>query len=370
MLEFDSHLNPVNPYRFDEETISYAMHFLLLASILTTLYRVGNNLGNRIGTFLESKNRFHYEDPAARMMAGFLTLIAWYHTVNQDLKIDGKGKLYGCGPHRTKIDALGAAKNFKDTPLRIFATDGFNYIPGVERFLTMFQVIPVKANAPKINGQSANAQALVQASEILKKKGCVFMFPQGGFSRVGEEALKIFDGIIELAMMNQIPIEVLRIDGFPSLKNGLPRSIINNTLYRVFGTALLPNKIRTKECGPLDFHLRSENAHLSDEEKKRELRAQLYAYYRHTQDLTDQQIEVIKTEIEAGTHLEIWDNKVKQYDIEKQLTALKKATPANQHSMWNPKAKQVELEKQLKELKEEAMRLGEATLKAMAQASM
>lgn len=74
----------------------------------------------------------------------------------------------------------------------------------------------------------------------------------------------------------------------------------------------------------IDFHLKPENASMSKEEKMEEISAQLYAYYRHTGELTEQQIGAVKTEIANRTHLLIWKNIDRQSVLEKELVTLKK----------------------------------------------
>ena len=125
--------------------------------------------------------------------------------------------------------------------------------------------------------------------------------------------------------MNKIPIHVIRLDGFWSLQNPLiPVFVRNSIYYRAFLSAFHVNNVRTTSCGVIDFHLQPENKDLSDEKKIEEICAQLYAYYRHTQELTVEQIAVIKKEISDKTHLLIWNNKVKQDELGKELITLKK----------------------------------------------
>lgn len=118
---------------------------------------------------------------------------------------------------------------------------------------------------------------------------------------------------------------MIRLDGFWCLQNPFfPLFIRNNVSYRAFLSMFHMNNVRTTLCRVIDFHLMPENEGLKDEEKIEEICAQLYAYYRHTQELTVEQIDTIKTEISDKTHLLIWNNKVKQDDLGKQLSNLKK----------------------------------------------
>jgi 1-acyl-sn-glycerol-3-phosphate acyltransferase len=212
------------------------------------------------------------------------------------------------------------------TPPRFFATDAYNFVPGVSSFMKMFKTIPVESRAIKDNtGRSANAGTLELASKALKEKGCVALFPQGNFARIGQDAPRVYTGAAQLALKNKIAIHVIRLDGFWSLQNPLiPMFIRNSAAYRAFLSAFHVNNVRTTLCCVIDFHLQPENQHLGEKEIIDEICAQLYAYYRHTQELTGEQIDTIKDEIKNKTHLEIWHNKVKQDELGKQLITLKK----------------------------------------------
>lgn len=211
-------------------------------------------------------------------------------------------------------------------PPQFFATTAYNFIPGVPSLMKMFKVIPVEANAIKgNNGRSANAGALEQASKVLSENGCVALFPQGNFARIGQEPPRVYSGAAKLALENKVPIHVIRLDGFWCLQNPLiPLFIRNNAYYRAFFSAFHLNNIRATVCCEIDFHLKDENKLLSDEEKIEEICAQLYAYYRHTQELTEKQIGDIKTEVKNGLHLTIWKKKVELDETEKKLLNLKK----------------------------------------------
>lgn len=314
------HLVPYN-YDFEAESTSSAYNLLfLLAGLAVAIYALVR--------FAESNNRLNYENRFARIIAGLLTLVInMLHTKSGDLEITNtENKLIAIGPHRTSWEAAVVASKIKGTPPRFFATDAYNAIPGVSSFLKMFKVIPVESNATKSeNGRTANASVLDQASKALNEKGCIALFPQGNFAKLGQEPPRIYAGAARLALKNKIPIHVIRLDGFWCLQNPLiPLFIRNNSYYRAFFSVLHMNNVRTKLCCVIDFHLQPENEHLSDEDKIEELCAQLYSYFRHTDELSDKQIDAIKTEISNKTHHLIWNNKVKQDELGKQLVALKK----------------------------------------------
>lgn len=315
MPGFGSHLDPLKNY--DESTSNaYTLLFLLTGLVVATY---------TIVRLAESNNRLNYENRFARILAGILLfLINMMHTKRGDFDLED-AKLIAVGPHRTGWEAGVVASKMEGTPPRFFATDGYNFVPGVSFFLKMFKTISVEAHAIKSeNGQSANAGALELASKALDEKGCVALFPQGNFSRLGQEPPRIYSGAAKLALKNKVPIHVIRLDGFWSLQNPLiPQFIRNSAYYRVFFSALHMNNIRTTLCCIIDFHLQPENDRLSDEEKIDEINAQLYAYYRHTQELTNEQIGTVKKEISNKTHLTIWKNKVKQDELGKQLINLK-----------------------------------------------
>jgi 1-acyl-sn-glycerol-3-phosphate acyltransferase len=211
------------------------------------------------------------------------------------------------------------------TPPQFLATDGFNFVPGVPSFLKMFKVIPVAAKATKVGNRSANADVVELASKALSEGGCVALFPQGNFARIGQEPPRIYVGAAKIAMKNKIPIQVIRLDGFWSLQNPIiPLFVRNSAFYRAFLSAFHMNNVRARLVCVIDFHLQPDNEKLSDDEKIEEICAQLYAYYRHTQELTDEQVGTIKREISDKTHLLIWKNKVKQDELGKQLLNLKK----------------------------------------------
>ena len=278
--------------------------------------------------FAESKNRLNYDDRSARIIAGFIAIMVnLFHAKKGDVEItDAENKLIAVGPHRTSLDGFVVASKIDKTPPRFFATTSFNALPGISSLLSMFKVIPVIANeiTKGDGGQSANASSIDDASKILKEGGCVVIFPQGNFSRKGQEPPRVYTGAAKIALKNQIPIQVIRLDGFWSLENSLIPVVIRNSLYyRAFFSLFHLNNVRTTLCCEIDFHLKPENAALTDEQKIEEICAQLYAYYRHTKELTVDQLGAIKTQIADKTHTLFWSNKVKQDHLGKQLLKLK-----------------------------------------------
>ncbi|RUR13184.1 1-acyl-sn-glycerol-3-phosphate acyltransferase [Legionella sp. km772] len=321
MPGFDLYSDDFNFCSIDDEPISsaYTTLFLLAGILIATV---------SIAKFAESNNRFNYESRLARIIAGFLILtMNMFHTKKGDLELtDTEKSLVAIGPHRTGWEGMVVASKMKGRPPRFFATDAYNVVPGVSTFMTMFKTIPIKAHASKgNNGQSANAEALVIANRELKDNGCIALFPQGNFAKIGQKPHRVYVGIAKMALEAKSPILVIRLDGFWCLINPLiPLFIRNNSYYRAFLSLFHMNNIRTTLCCKIDFHLNPENAHLSEEDITREICAQLYAFYRHTKELTSEQIETIKTEISAKTHLLIWDNKVRQDQLTKDLTTLEK----------------------------------------------
>lgn len=316
-----SHIEPHNNY---DESVASAYNILfLLAGLAVATYAIAR--------FAESNNQLNYENRFARIIAGLLLLMTRImHTKSGDLEITNaptENKLIAVGPHRTGWEAIVVASKMKGTPPQFFATTAFNSIPGVSSFLKMFKTIPVEATATKSgNGRSANAGALEQASKALSEHGCVALFPQGNFARLGQEPPRVYTGVAKLALMNKTPIHVLRLDGFWSLQNPIiPVFVRNSAYYRAFLSWFHMNNVRTTLCCVIDFHLKPESENLSEEEKIEEICAQLYAYYSCTQELTPKQIDAITTaEISTKTHLLIWKKKVEQCELEKQLSNLKK----------------------------------------------
>lgn len=317
---FNFHLDSLETCDLEDNSESaastYTMMFLI-TGITVAMYGLVR--------YAESKNQLNYESRFTRITAGFLMLLTrMMHSKSTDLVINNpENTLIAIGPHRTGWEAIVVASKIKGTPVSFFATDFFNSVPGVSFIMKMFKTIPVVATKNE-NGQSARAKALQDASKILSENGCVGVFPQGNFSKIGQEPHRIYTGVAKLALMNNIPIHVIRLDGFWCLQNPLiPIVIRNSVYYRAFFSAFHMNNIHTTLCCVIDFHLKPENEHLSDEEKIDEICAELYAYYRHTEELNPKQINTIKTEISNNTHNLIWHNKVQQDNISKQLLSLK-----------------------------------------------
>lgn len=303
----------------DESVYSAYNMLFIVAGFATSLYLIAKTL--------ESKNSLNYESRLTRIIAGLIIFVArLWHTSDGDLEINNpEKKLIALGPHRTSWEAAVVGAKIKGTPPRFFATDAYNAIPGVASFLKMFKVIPVGSHSAKgDNGRSANAGTIELASKVLDEKGCVALFPQGNFARIGQEPPRVYAGAARIAMANKIPIQVIRLDGFWCFQNPLiPSFICNNAYYRTFFSVLHMNNVRATLCCEIDFHLKDENKDLSDEAKIEEICAQLYAYYRHTQELSPKQIDAIKTEISNKNHLLIWKNRVKRDELGKELVSLK-----------------------------------------------
>lgn len=277
--------------------------------------------------FAEANNRLNYDSRLSRIIAGLLNLtVNMLHTTAGDLDIiNDDTKLITAGPHRTSWEAFVIASKIKGTPPRFFATDMFNGLPGVASFMERFKVITIEANPVKqAGGPTGNAKALEKASQALKEKGCVALFPQGNFSKIGQDAPRVYSGAAKLAIMSQTPIHVIRLDGFWSLQNTLiPLFVRNHTYFRAFVSGFLRNNVRATLCCVIDFHLLPEHRDLPEDEKIDEICAQLYAYYRHTEELSVEQINSIKTSILDKTHRKVWENKVEQGALEKKLSHLK-----------------------------------------------
>lgn len=280
-----------------------------------------------IAKLAESNNQLEYDSRIAHRLSRVLTYIVHLlHTRSGGLEITAENALIAIGPHRTGMDAIVVASKVKGTAPRFFATDSFKAIRGVDSLMRTFNVIPVEANATRGDGRSANAKALEEASKTLSERGCVAIFPQGNFAKLGQEPPKIYSGAAQLALRNNVPIHVIRLDGFWCLQNPfLPVFIRNHVFYRVVLSAFFHmNNIVPTLCCIIDFHLKPENKSLSEEQKIEEINAQLYAYYRHTGELNPKQIGHIKNEISNKLHLMIWKNRLEQDKLGKQLSQLKK----------------------------------------------
>jgi len=321
MFGLESSSNPFAFSIFTDEPESSAYNTLIL------LTGVSIAIGAAI-QFFESQNHFKYESRLARIIAGFLIFTTYMlHTKKDDLDIPSGPCIVVPGPHRTAlVDGLAVVAKVKgEKPLSFFATTDYDSLPLVKRFMDMFGAIPIVGDAKKTGGKSANADALVRANEVIQKGGRVLLFPQGNFAKIGAEPHKVYPGAAILAISQNLPIHVIRLDGFWSLENKcIPLAIRNNAYYRALFSFFHLNNVRTNLCCVIDFHLQPENKGLSDEAKIEEICAQLYAYYCHTEELTDKQIDVIKTQISDKTHHLLWKNKVKKDELSKELSALNK----------------------------------------------
>ena len=189
--------------------------------------------------------------------------------------------------------------------------------------MKMFKVITIQATSVKDeHGRSANAVALDDASKVLQNHGCVAIFPQGNFARIGQKPPRIYNGTANLAVANELPIHVIRLDGFWSLNNPLiPVFMRNNTFYRAFFALFHLNSVRVNLCDVIDVHLQAEHENSSDEEKIEAINARLYACYRQTEELTPEKMNKLKSTFSDpdNIHLSIWRNKVRQDALKKEL---------------------------------------------------
>lgn len=278
-------------------------------------------LGYSLVRYAEKNNRLDYAERLTRITSGFLRLLMLaLHTTDDAVQLPDSGaSLIALGPHRTGWESILFGSKIKGEPPRFLATDAFGNIPGMTGFMRMFKVIPVKANPSK---DSRNTQALEAATAALNEAGRVALFPQGNFSYLGQAPRRIYDGVAKLAITTKTPIHVIRLDGFWSIYNPLiPKFIRNNLSYRAFLSFFHMNNVKTNLCCIIDFHLQPQNESLSVTEKVNEINAQLYAFFRHTEELTPHQIANINKEIAAGEHRPIWENKLRQYCLEKELQA-------------------------------------------------
>ena len=271
----------------------------------------------------ESHNRLDYDSRLLRIISGFLRMITnTWHTKSGDIEIaDTAGTILAIGPHRTGIvDGMVVTSKITGTPPTFFATDSFNNIPGLSQFFKLAKVIPIKSDK-----KASNVHALEQADAVLNEKGCIAIFPQGNFSRLGKEPPRVYEGAARLAVKNKVPIQVIRLDNFMSIQNWLlPVFIRNNAHYRAILSAFHMNNVKVTKCDVIDFHIQDEGLD-RDKEKEfiYEICAQLYAYFRHTDDLSTGQIKEIKNEISEGRHFLIWENKLRQCSLEKKLLLAK-----------------------------------------------
>jgi len=309
------------PYPTCDRDSSYDA-LLALAGVALATYAMAR--------FCESQDRLGYEQRVTRIISGFiqLTMRTWHTTTRSDVEITSeRGCLIALGPHRASLDAFAFVSKIKlngVTPPQFFATDVFNAIPGISSLMKMFKVITIQATSVKDeHGRSANAVALDDASKVLQNHGCIAIFPQGNFARIGQKPPRIYNGTANLAVTNELPIHVIRLDGFWSLNNPLiPVFMRNNTFYRAFFALFHLNSVRVTLCDVIDFHLQPEYINLSPEEKIEGINARLYAYYRQTEDLMPEDIDPIQTTLSNKINISIWQNIVQQDVLKKDLLKL------------------------------------------------
>lgn len=290
-----------------------------------TLYRGGKKAISAAKEY----NRLDLDDESAKAIAGFLqAYMHTFHTTKDTLPLpEDEAAIIAVGPHKTgAVDAFSFAANVKGKTPRFFATNTFFQTPlvggGIKWFMTKFNVIVVdfgKQTEGKVNARQAVLDA---GNKALEEKGRVAVFPQGNFAYIGKEAPIVYSGTARMAIKNGLPIHLVRLDGFKSLENGWPVFVRNNSIYRALGTLFHRNNIKTNLCWAIDVHLRGGNQFLSEEEKIRLINAEMYAFFRHIEELTPARIEKIKSEIALGLHLKVWDNRFGKYSLEKQLAKL------------------------------------------------
>jgi 1-acyl-sn-glycerol-3-phosphate acyltransferase len=270
---------------------------------------------------------------------------------------DGAGKIFVVGPHYTGwVDAAVFASKMEGTPPTFLATDLFKRILFVSTLMDMAGVILVPAERTQSKpGQKSEVDL---ACEVLNKNGNITLFPQGWFSRTGQEPPIVRHGAAQMALKSKKPIYVYRLDGYPSIEKAwLPLFIINNTFYRTFITALYPNNVTVKLCRVIDEHLKPENAHLTDDQRLKlidKICADIFGSYFVAKTLSPEQYNFIETKIADKTHLTIWATRMKQLGLEKQLKGA------------NAPAEQALLEKELKDTKKTAADQVDAVLSEMA----
>lgn len=303
----------------DESTpLYYNPYFILIT--LTSLF----TLGITTQQLLERTNRLNYPDRTTRTLAGFIRFFMMLlHTQSAPLALPEEAALLAAGPHRTGMDGIALGVRLEGKPPRPWATNLYNRIPGVGRFLNQFGVIFVD-DVGKAKGH-VTVDPVTSAVEVVNKGGRFAAFPQGNLCYEGQESHPIFDGMAKVAIQTGKPIYAIRLDGFWSVSTRwIPLSIRNSSLYRLFGTLIVPNNIRPTHCHTIDWHLREENKNQPEAEKIRQINAVLYAYFRHTGELSPAQIDRIKLEIESGKHLEIWDNRFKRFSLQREQRALER----------------------------------------------
>lgn len=307
-----------NPEDQNSNFLDNAYWYLFaLCSLMATAYALTR--------YLERKNPFDYENRSTRVVVGLIRMFMLaMHTNSQELDIPDDTSIIAIGPHTAGADALALSANLKGKPLRFWATDHYDKIPVVGPFMRTFKTIPVKENTRRTTERTANSDAIESAVQVVNENGRFAVFPQGNICYPGQDSPMIYNGTAQVALRTQKPILVLRLDGMSSTQNGLiPAFIRNSTYYRIFGTLLVPNNIRTTVCYTIDCHLKEPVVNLSDKEKLRHINATLYAFFRHINNLTPTQIEQIKQDVNDGKHLQIWDKRDEMNTCQRQLKALK-----------------------------------------------
>ena len=277
--------------------------------------------------YAEKSNRLEFEDRLTNIIAGFLTLIVkTFHSKDETLALPAEEPaLLALGPHRTGWEGVAVATKMEGKPPRFLATTSYNKYPGVASFMKRVKVLPVEFLPPekRVKGK-ANSNAEEMAIAALKDKSRVALFPQGNFHYLNSEAPMIYPGVARMAIKSQTPIHVIRLDGVWSIHNQyIPQFIRNHAIYRAFFSSMHMNNLSANLCRIIDFHVQPEAEEMKEADIIREISAQLYAYFKHEQELTPEQIANIEHEISSGQHLVIWDNKYGQYTTDKKLKALK-----------------------------------------------
>lgn len=319
MNPFDSELNGEDPPQFFEHSPTTTA--ALIASI--TSFFLFTYLLMRMA---ERSCRIEYKSRATRTAAGFINLFlkAWHLKAN-NLKIYANKKtIIAAGPHRTGgLDGAIVISTVVGNPPRSWATDSFSALPiigpnVIAPLLHAFHAISVKANAKKIGGKSANSDAKDKAEDVVNNEGCFLVFSQGNFAYLGKEPPRVYNGTAEIAINTNTPIHVVRLDGFTSF-DYLPLFITNNVYFRSMLSMLVPNNVRVTLCSVIDWHLKEENMNIPFNEKVRLINAELYAYFRNTDQLSVKQIDDIRQSIKDKTHLTIWDKKLVVDQLKKTL---------------------------------------------------
>lgn len=295
-----------------------------------------------LAKFLESRNRFNYKDPVARIIVGTLMLVMGYHTRGGSLDI--QNGVIAMGSHKTgALDGCAIIHLLEGKPVRVMVTDAFNWIPGVKPFLTMFGTIFKKEHARTATKEEREENKTItegRVADALKNGGRFLIAPEGNFAKLGQQPLFIQEGAAKFSIDNKVPLHIVRLDGFWCISNPLlPVWFKNLSLYRALFSFLHMNNIRVTLCSTLTFHLDKTDEELNNPEIKgqliNEMSAQLYAFYRHTEELTLKDIENIKEEIKQGHHLPIWKERLEQQKLLKEIKGLKEQG-------LNDKAKQLE----------------------------